>query len=161
MKRLMLVALAIMSCSGGESVAVATATPTPLNTTAASTPTPAPTPSPTPAPVATPVATSDPFAMCGSLVGSIAGPLGQTHYSGSSKVIGLGIQGSVATVATSIQKPINVRITDQTIFSDGLRASDLTRGVVIRLTVCANSYDPVPAYRGGNEGSYLASRVGR
>lgn len=146
--------LLAVSCGGGP-VAVTIVTAAPAAVTAT------PTSSPAPAPTATPTATPDPFAMCGSVVGTVAGPLGETHYSGSSKVIGLGIQGSVATVATSIQKPINVRITDQTTFSDGLKASDLTRDAVIRLTVCANSYDPTPAYRGGNEGSYLASRVAK
>lgn len=50
----MLVGLVIVSCGGGASVAEATATPTPLNTTAAPTPPTAPTASPSLTPVPEP-----------------------------------------------------------------------------------------------------------
>lgn len=67
---------------------------------------------------------------------------------------------NVIQMATAIQKAIVVRITAATVFKPPLTSSDLTPDRVVRVFVCANSYDPTPPFPGSAyAGTYVLSRV--
>lgn len=158
--------IVLAGCGAGASVAVSTPTavpatslsPTPAPTGA--TASPIPTESPSPAATASPTASPDP---CAAFAGATTGPLGSQHYGGRAKVASEGALRSadVVQMATEIQKAIAVRITTATVFVPPWTRSDLAPNRIVRVFVCANSYDPTPPFPGfaAPAGTYVLSRV--
>lgn len=166
MRVLIAATIVLAGCGAGASVAVSTPTavpatslsPTPAAT--AATASPIPTESPSPAATASPTASPDP---CAAFAGATTGPLGSQHYAGRARVGPEGALRSTDVIQMIIPATaaIAVRITAATVFVPPWTRSDLAPDRIVRVFVCANSYDPTPPFPGSAvpAGTYVLSRV--